>query len=142
MVFAGIMAWSITGMIQAWFWAGLAFHPEGLDPATARVLFDIPQYWGPIINGATMAFALPFIALGFGASPTIPRWFAWLSVVLFVEQGIETITVFGSSGFLAPGGTMNLYLGGAVGMAWVIGSMVWGYKRLKQPDPFAETVSV
>jgi hypothetical protein len=128
--FGGILTWVVTGQVQAWFWAGLALHPVGLDPATARVLFDIPQYWGPIVNGATMAMAVAFIPLGFGASRLIPRWLAWLSVVFFVEQGIETITVFGESGFIAPGGAMNLYLGGIVGMAWVIGVLVWGYKKM------------
>lgn len=127
--FGGILAWVVTGQVQAWFWAGMALHPAGLDPATARVLFDIPQYWGPIVNGATMAMAVAFIPLGFGASRLIPKWLAWLSVLFFVEQGIETVTVFGESGFIAPGGAMNLYLGGVIGMAWVIGVLVWGYKQ-------------
>ena len=131
--FGGILGWVITGQIQAWFWAGLALHPEGLDPATARTLFDIPQYWGPIINGSTMTMAAAFVPLAFGRSRIIPGWLGWLSVVFFVEQAIETITVFGSMGFLAPGGAMNLYLGGAIGMAWVIGVLVWGYKRTGSP---------
>jgi hypothetical protein len=132
--FGGILGWVITGMVQAWFWAGLALHPEGLEPATARVLFDIAQYWGPIINGATMTMAVAFIPLAFGASSPVPRWLGWLSVVFFVEQGIETITVFGESGFLAPGGAMNLYLGGLIGMAWVIGVLVWGWHDLRSTE--------
>ncbi len=127
-LFGGVLMWVVTGMVQAWFWAGLAFRPENLDPAVAELLFVIPQYWGPVINGSTMTMALPFILLGFGANATIPRWFAWLSVALFVEQAIETITVFGRSGFLAPGGAMNLYLGGSIGLAWVVGALVWGHR--------------
>ena len=134
--FGGILTWVITGMVQAWFWAGLALHPQDLDPATARTLFGIPQYWGPIINGATMTMSVALIPLAFGSSPLIPRWLGWLSVLFFAEQGIETITVFGESGFLAPGGAMNLYLGGVIGMAWVIGVMAWAYGRLSAPDPF------
>jgi len=130
-LFGGVLMWVITGMVQAWFWAGLAFHPEGLDAGTAKVLFVIPQFWGPIINGSTMTMALPFILLGFGGAGIIPRWLAWLAVALFVEQGIETITVFGRSGFLAPSGAMNLYTGGLIGMAWVIGALVWGYRNWK-----------
>lgn len=129
--FGGILMWVITGMVQAWFWAGLAFRPEDLEPATARTLFDIPQYWGPIINGSTMTMAAAIILLGFGASSLVPRWLLWLSVILFVEQAIETVTVFGQSGFFAPGGTMNLYLGGVIGMAWVIGILYWSYGRWK-----------
>jgi hypothetical protein len=129
--FGGVLMWVVTGMVQAWFFAGLALHPVGLDPATAQTLFDIPQYWGPIINGSTMAMAAAIVPLGFGSSRVVPRWLAWLSVVLFVEQAIETITVFGQSGFIAPGGTMNLYLGGVIGMVWVIGVLYWGYEEWK-----------
>lgn len=127
--FGGVMAWVITGMVQAWFWAGLALRPEGLDPSVAKTLFDIPQYWGPIINGATMAFSAALIPLAFGRSRSIPAWLGWLSILLFVEQAAETITVFGTSGFIAPGGAMNLYLGGLIGMAWVIGVLVWGARE-------------
>jgi hypothetical protein len=42
----------------------------------------------------------------------------WLSIALFVEQGIETVTVLGRSGFPAPGGAMNLDLGGLIGTTW------------------------
>ncbi|MCP4436491.1 MAG: hypothetical protein GY812_13480 [Actinomycetia bacterium] len=132
--FGGIIAWLVTGMVQAWIWAGMALHPEGLDPATARTLFDIAQYWGLIINGATMAMAVALIPLAFSGSRPVPLWLGWLSIVFFVEQGVETITVFGESGFIAPGGAMNLYLGGVLGMAWVIGVIVWSYQRLASPD--------
>jgi hypothetical protein len=134
--FGGVLGWVITGQVQAWFWAGLAFHPQGLDPATARTLFDIPQYWGPIVNGSTMTMAAALVPLAFGASRLIPRWLGWLSVVFFVEQAIETVTVFGESGFIAPGGAMNLYLGGVIGMAWVIGVLCWGVKQARSAtDP-------
>ena len=132
-VFGGVLMWAVTGMVQAWFWAGLAFRPDNLDPQTAEVLFVIPQFWGPIINGSTMTMALPFILLGFGKAPLIPRWLALLSLILFVEQGIETITVFGQKGFLAPGGAMNLYLGGVIGLAWVIGAMTWAFREWHSP---------
>jgi hypothetical protein len=130
----GVLGWVVTGQVQAWFWAGLALHPAGLDPATARTLFDIPQYWGPIVNGSTMTMAAAFVPLAFNKSGIVPRWLGWLSVLFFVEQGVETITVFGTSGFIAPGGAMNLYLGGVIGMAWVIGVLFWGYKRASAPD--------
>ena len=81
-----------------------------------------------------MTIGFVFMLLGFGSAAVIPKWLAWLSVALFVEQAIETITVFGESGFIAPGGTMNLYLGGAIGMAGVIGVIMWAYKELKATD--------
>ena len=39
-----------------------------------------------------------------------------------VEQSIETITVFGKSGFIAPGGPMNFTLGAGLLLVWVIAS--------------------
>ena len=136
--FAGVLGYGLTAQIQAWMWAGLAFHPEGLDPATARTIFDIASFWGPLVNGSTTAMAIAFAALGFGAAPLIPRWLTWLSMIFFLEQAIETVTVFGQTGFIAPGGAMNVYLGGAIGFLWVAGVVHWAMKRLHsgaaQPD--------
>jgi hypothetical protein len=135
LLLAGVLGWVIAGQVQAWFWAGLALHPEGLEPETARTLFTIPAYLGPVINGSTMTMAAAVFPLGFGRAPMVPRWLAWLSIAFFVEQGVETITIFGGeSGFLAPGGAMNIYLGGVIGFAWVIGMLVWGMQQLASTD--------
>jgi hypothetical protein len=32
----GILGFAITSQVQAWFWAGSALHPQGLEPAAAR----------------------------------------------------------------------------------------------------------
>ena len=131
---AGVLGFAITAQVQAWIWAGLAFQPEGLDPATARTIFNIAAYWGPLVNGSTTAMAAPVAALGFGASPIIPRWLAWLSIIFLLEQAIETVTVFGKSGFIAPGGTMNIYLGGIIGFLWVAGVVRWALQRIDLDD--------
>ena len=127
---AGVLGFAITAQVQAWIWAGLALHPKDLDPATARTIFDIAAYWGPLVNGSTTAMSAAVAALGFGVSPIIPRWLTWLSVIFCIEQAIETITVFGQTGFIAPGGTMNVYLGGAIGFLWVAGVVRWALHRL------------
>jgi len=127
---AGVLGFAITAQVQAWFWAGLAFHPQGLDPAAARAIFAITAYWGPLVNGSTTAMAAAVAALGFGVIPVIPRWLAWLSAVFCLEQAIETVTVFGRTGFIAPGGTMNVYLGGAIGFLWVAGVVHWALQRI------------
>lgn len=127
---AGVLGFAITAQVQGWFWAGLALHPQDLDPAAARTLFDIPAYWGPLVNGSTATMAAAVAALGFGAAPLIPRWLTWLSVIFVLEQVIETVTVFGHSGFLAPGGTMNVYLGGVLGFLWVAGVVRWALPQL------------
>jgi hypothetical protein len=127
---AGVLGFAITAQVQAWFWAGLAFHPQGLDPSAARTIFDSAAYWGPLVNGSTMTMAAAVAALGFGMSPIIPRWLTWLSVIFFLEQAIETITVFGHTGFIAPGGTMNVYLGGILGFLWIGGVVRWAHPRI------------
>jgi hypothetical protein len=127
---AGVLGFAITAQVQAWFWAGLALHPQDLSPAAARTIFGIPAYWGPLVNGSTATMAAAIGALGFGVSPIIPRWLTWLSAILFLEQVIETITVFGQTGFIAPGGTMNVYLGGAIGFLWVAGVVHWALPRV------------
>jgi len=133
----GVLGFAITSQVQAWFWAGLALHPQDLDPSAARTIFDIATYWGPLVNGSTTAMAAAVAALGFGVSPLIPRWLTWLSVTFFLEQSIETITVFGQTGFVAPGGTMNVYLGGIIGLFWIAGVVHWALQTIDsagQPD--------
>ncbi|GAB5374867.1 MAG: hypothetical protein AcusKO_13290 [Acuticoccus sp.] len=132
--FGGVLGFAITAQVQAWFWAGLSFHPEGLDPATARTLFDIAAFWGPLVNGSTATMAAAVGVLGLGPRPLIPRWLTFLSAVFLVEQVVETVTVFGGpSGFIAPGGTMNVYLGGLLGFLWIGGVVRWAMARLDDP---------
>lgn len=136
---AGVLGFAITAQVQAWFWAGLAFHPQGLEPGAARAIFDIAAFWGPLVNGSTMTMAAAIAVLGFGASPIIPRWLTWLSAIFLVEQAIETVTVFGRTGFIAPGGTMNVYLGGVLGFLWVGGVVRWALQRIDPAGQREET---
>jgi hypothetical protein len=87
----GAVGFAVTAQVQAWFWAGLAFHPQNLNPGTARVLLDITQFWAPVVNSSMVAMAAPVAALGLGADPVVPRWLAWLSAIFGIEQAIETI---------------------------------------------------
>ena len=95
----------IETAVQAWFWAGLALHPDTLQFETARTMLDIAIFWGPILTGATMTMIGAVTVLGFGGRAVIPRWLMILGVITFLEQAIETVTVFGTDGFIAPGGT-------------------------------------
>src|SRR5437763_6923153 len=38
------------------------------------------------------------------------RWLGIVTLVALLEQLIETVTLFGNRGFIAPGGPMNLFL--------------------------------
>jgi hypothetical protein len=78
--------------------------------------------------------------LGFGARPLIPRWLFWLGAIAFLEQAVETITVFGTHGFIAPGGGMNLLLGAGLTVIWLVAVAIWAVGKLSAGSP--ETASV
>ncbi|SDW77574.1 hypothetical protein SAMN05444358_1011726 [Ruegeria halocynthiae] len=130
--FAGVLGFALTAQVQAWIWAGLAYDPSGLSEGTAQMIFAIAAFWGPIVNASTTAMAGAIAVLGFGEHRIVPHWLAWLSLAFGIEQAIETITVFGQSGFIAPGGTMNIYLGGVFGFIWVGGVVRWSMQKLKR----------
>lgn len=126
----GAAAFLIETAVQAWCWAALALHANSLDAATARTVLDVAIFWGPILTGATITMIGAVTALGFGARPLVPRWLVLLGVVAFAEQSLETITVFGTHGFIAPGGDMNLILGAGLVLLWLAGLIVWSARRL------------
>jgi hypothetical protein len=126
----GGAALMIESAIQGWLWGALALHPGSLDPSTARALLDVQSFWGPILTGATMAMIGAVTSLGFSDQPLIPGWLKWLGVVAFLEQAAETVTVYGTHGFIEPGGDMNLLLGAGLTFLWLIGLITWGAKAL------------
>ncbi|UTI65165.1 hypothetical protein NBH00_02890 [Paraconexibacter antarcticus] len=98
---------------------GLARHPATLDAGTARALADVEAYWAPLLTFAIVTQSLAIIAAVKNAS--FPRWLGWISLVLAAEQLLETATVFGDHGFLAPGGDMNWLLGPGLYAIWILG---------------------
>jgi hypothetical protein len=135
----GAAAFVVETSVQAWCWAGLALHPDQLQPATARLMLDVASYWGPILTGATTTMIGAVTVLGLGARPLIPRWLTVLGVIAFVEQAIETITVFGTHGFIAPGGEMNLLLGAGLTAVWFGGLVIWAALRIGRVTPVQST---
>jgi hypothetical protein len=109
--FVGAIALIVESVVQGWVWAGLALHPDQLAPATARTLLDVAVFWGPLLTGATITMLAPVALLAFQRRGGLAPWLGVLSLIALVEQAIETITIFGSRGFTAPGGPMNLILG-------------------------------
>jgi hypothetical protein len=112
--FFGAVALAAETAVQGWLWAGMAWHANTLAPATARTLLDVASYWGPVLTSATIAMLAPVAILGWRRQAGLPRWLGALAALALIEQAVETITVFGRRGFIAPGGPMNLYLGGAL----------------------------
>jgi len=43
-----------------------------------------------------------------------------------LEQSVETITIFGSTGFTQPGGAMNMQLGAGLTFVWILAFGFWG----------------
>lgn len=130
----GAAAFVTETAVQAWIWAGLALHPATLEPATARLLYDVASFWGPILTGATTTMIAAVTVLGVGPRRQIPNWLTFLGAVAFAEQATESVTVFGTHGFIAPGGPMNLVLGAALTAAWFIAVVVWAARRMRAGD--------
>jgi hypothetical protein len=109
--FFGALAFAAETAVQAWLWAGMAWHANELQPATARTLLDVASFWGPVLTATTVTMLAPVVVLALRGDAGLPRWLGWVSAVAVAEQLVETITIFGRHGFIAPGGPMNIYLG-------------------------------
>ena len=64
----------------------------------------------------------------------LPRWLGVVGFVACAEQLVETISIFGSSGFTEPGGAMNLQLGAALVGIWLVAFGVWAGLRGRFPS--------
>jgi len=112
-------AFAAQVIVSTWFLGGTALHADTIDPQTARSLLDVGAYLGPMLTttDVVMAGAVAWAALRDGV---LPRWLGWLSAVFAVEQLVEIATVYGRSGFAAPGGAWNNVLGAGLLMIWLI----------------------
>lgn len=126
MFLIGAVTFLATLAVQSWAWAGLAIHADRLDPATARTVLDVAVFWGPVLNGSTLTMLAPVTWLALRGEAGLPRWLGALGAVACAEQAVETITIFGTSGFTEPGGTMNLQLGAGLVWAWMMAFALWG----------------
>jgi hypothetical protein len=106
--------------VWSWFNLGLALHPATLDPQVARTVADVSVYFAPVLTVSIILLIAPIGLAAWRGEGGFPRWLAWLTAVFALEQSIETITVFGKSGFIAPGGAMNFTLGAGLLLVWVI----------------------
>jgi hypothetical protein len=122
----GIGSVSLIVLTCVWLWsgAGLALHADTLRPDVARTVADVSAFYGPVL---TVSIALLVGAVGMAAwrgDGGLPRWLAYVSGVYAAEQLIETITVFGHEGFIAPGGDMNFGLGAGMLLIWLVAAAV------------------
>jgi hypothetical protein len=129
MFLIGGIAVIVATAVQSWTFAGLALHADRLEPATARTVLDVAIFFGPVLTGATVTMMAPVTLLALRGEAGLPRWLGLFGAVALIEQSIETITIFGSSGFTEPGGAMNLQLGAALTVGWMVAFAIWGGLR-------------
>jgi hypothetical protein len=134
----GGVAVAVAVAVQSWFLGGLALHADRVEPATARTLLDVAVFFGPVLTGATMTMIAPVTLLALVGSG-LPRWLGIVGAVAFAEQAIETVTIFGSTGFTEPGGAMNLQLGAGLVGAWLLAFALWAGLRGVQVESGAAT---
>lgn len=140
--FAGAIAMLAVTAVSTWIWAGLSWHADQLQPATARVLLDVTSFWGPVLTGATTSMLAPVVVLSWGRNAVLPRWLGVVGGIALVEQTIETVTIFGRTGFTAPGGPMNLLLGAGLCVLWLLCLGITLSRRppIHEPEAVAPTV--
>ena len=139
--FIGAIGVVVTIAVQSWTWGGLALHADRLEPATARTVLDVALFWGPVLTGATTTMIAPVALLALRGDAGLPRWLGVLGAIAFAEQAIETVTIFGSTGFTEPGGAMNLQLGAGLVWAWLLAFAIWGGLR-RTPAAVAQVARV
>ena len=136
-MFLGAAGVAIETTIWSWVNGGLALHPSTLNPDVARTVFDVGAFYGPTLTMFVVLFAAPIGVAAWRGEGGLPRWLAWVTSVLVVEQLIETVTVFGTHGFIAPGGPMNLRLGAGLFLLWLLAASaaisIGGASMGKQP---------
>ena len=124
--FFGAIVAVMLYVVQSWILAGLALHADRLEPATARTVLDLGLFFGPVLTGATTTTIGPVTVLALRGQAGLPRWLGVFGAIAFVEQAIETITIFGSTGFIEPGGAMNMQLGAGLTVGWWMAFAIWG----------------
>jgi len=107
----GAIAFLAETAVQSWIWLALAFHGHSINPDTSRTLLDVANYWGPVLTSTTVMMLTPVVFAALGPERLLPRWLGYLAAIAVAEQLVETLTIFGKKGFMAPGGPMNLFLG-------------------------------
>ena len=112
-------AFAAQAMVSTWFLAGTALHADTINADVARSLLDVGAYFGPVLTttDVVMAGAVALAALREGV---LPRWLGWLSAAFALEQLAELATVYGRSGFAAPGAEFNNVVGAGLLAIWLI----------------------
>jgi hypothetical protein len=98
------------------------------------MVLDVAIFWGPVLTGSTVTMMAAPTWLALRGEAGLPRWLGVVGLVACAEQLVETITIFGSSGFTEPGGAMNLQLGAALVGIWLVAFAVWAALRGRFPS--------
>jgi len=114
---AGVLSSTI---IWLWFGAGLALHAHGMAPATARALADTSAYFAPTLTASIILLITPVGLAAWRGDSGLPRWLGWVTIAFAFEQTVETVTILGRRGFIAPGGAMNFDVGAVLFLVWVL----------------------
>jgi hypothetical protein len=125
----GAIAYTAELAVWSWFWGGLALHPDSTEPATARAVLDVACFMGPVLTSTTTTMFAPVTLLALQRRYEFPLWLGMLGVIALAEQTVETITIFGSTGFTQPGGAMNMQLGAGLTLLWILAFGAWGGVR-------------
>lgn len=136
MFLIGAVTFIATTSVMLWTWGGLALHADQLEAPIARTVLDVAVFYGPVLTGTTTTMIAPVTLLAIRRRAGLPMWLGVLGAIAFTEQAVETVTIFGSTGFTQPGGAMNMELGGTLTYIWILLLCLWAGIRGEFPvDP-------
>lgn len=123
----------VTANVQAWIWGALAFGAGTIHADTARALLDVAIFWGPVLTGTTVTMMFPVVHAALAGLARLPAWLGYVGIAVIAEQLIETITIFGTTGFTAPGGAMNMQLGALATLVFLLSFSFCVVRQQVQP---------
>ncbi len=82
----GAVGYVVPTVVWTWLSAGLALHPQSLDPHMARAVSDVHAYFGPVLTVSVILLIAPVGIAAWRGTGGFPRWIGWITGVLVVEH--------------------------------------------------------
>ena len=120
----------ISTMVWSWFGAGLALSSPNLHAEVARTVLDVADFYGPVLTVGVILLVAPVAIAQRGSPSPFPTWVRALSLLLVVEQAVESLTIFPTSGFFSPGDGMDFLVGAPLFLLWVVATAIGGTRNV------------
>jgi len=121
----GAVTFVATTAVYAWTWAGLALHPDRLEPATARAIPDVVIFYGPVLTGDDRNDDGAGHAAGAARARRATPMAGRLGCSRFQRAGDRDGDDLWLDGLYPTGGAMNMQLGAGLTLGWILAFALW-----------------